>query len=367
MIRVGIDARLLNFPGVGRYIEYLLNGLRDPGITPVVYINPNQNIKIQYAEVQQVNYPPFSINEQFYFPYRLHQDKVDILHCPHFSIPIFTTKKLIVTIHDLAYLRYPPKGTGASKRRLYYRIMNQAAVWKSTFVITDSDFSRKEILYHLNANPHKIAVVPLAVSSNMKPKALEECQKFKGALNLPDRFILYVGTNKPWKNLITLLTAFKKCSKDIPNATLVIAGKKGKNEDNLNVIIQSLELDYQVIQLGELDENDLPLLYSSADIVTCPSSYEGFGLTPLEAMACGTPVISSTAASLPEVVGDAAIKVDPFDVDQWGEAIVRLWNSTSLRSQQKQAGLAQAKKFSLEEMTKQTVNLYKKTFEGNIT
>jgi len=198
------------------------------------------------------------------------------------------------------------------------------------------------------------------VEPHMRPQPAGICRAIRERYQLPDAFALYIGTNKPWKNLKTLLRVFAQVSQVRPECVLVVAGKHGRNEEDPSKLIWEAGLGDKVVQIGEVEELDLPALYSAARMIVCPSLYEGFGLTVLEAMACGTPVISSNAASLPEVVNGAAVLLDPFDEQAWANAIIRLWNEASLRVSLREAGLARAKQFTVERMAYETISVYKR-------
>lgn len=359
MIRVGIDARLIHLPGVGRYIKCLLGGLDkfvDKSIEIIAYIPSEIGANFQNIRICRLNIPTYSLLEQIYWPFLIRKDNLTCLHVPHYTFPIFARIPVIVTLHDAVYYHYKPKSILAF---VYYRFMHRIAAYQSKYVITVSEFSKRELTTYLGIDPGKIVIIPNAIDPSFRRQPYETIAAIKDRYCLPESFVLYVGTNKPWKNLQTLLRAFARVVQEKGGCVLVIAGKRGRYEEDLQGIIQKLCLQENVILLGEIPEKDLPALYSAARLVVCPSFYEGFGLVPLEAMACGTPVIASNAASLPEVVNGATILIDPLDVEGWKEAIIRVWDDAALREELRYAGLQWSGKFTVERMAQQTMSIYR--------
>jgi glycosyltransferase involved in cell wall biosynthesis len=368
VIRLGFDARLSYLPGVGRYIQCLLSGLvafRDE-LEVIVYIMPESPIVDHGWPVHTVPVSPYTVAEQVYLPYRVAQDRVDIFHTPHYPAPLATPSRLVVTIHDLVYFRFPPLGASGTRdhaeqalRRIYYVAMNHLASLRADAIITVSEFTRTEVKRYLLASTRKVSVVPNAANIHMQRQPEEARRRFMQRQSLDTPYILYVGTNKPWKNLQLLLAAFAEASSSLSNWQLVVAGKQGRNEERVHALIERHNESGRVIALGEVAETDMPALYSAAEVVVCPSLYEGFGLSALEAMACGVPVLASTAASLPEVVGDAALSADPHDQDAWTAAMIDLHQDPELRHRLAQAGLERARTFSVQRMAQTTMAIYR--------
>lgn len=370
MIRVGIDARLIDLPGIGRYIRCLLKGLDNFGgkeIEVLAYLPSNAssaNLYLQNLQIRRIGVPPYSLVEQIYWPWRIHRDGLQVFHAPHYVFPLFAPVPLIVTLHDVVYWRYRPKGIQRIPLRIYYHFMHRMAASRAKVIITDSEFSYQEITDYLKIEePTKVIVIPGAVDPDIKRPPDEIIHRVRDYYRLPESFILYVGTNKPWKNLETLLEVLVRLREIRPDCLLVIAGKRGRNEENLQTMVQKMGLENSVLLLGEVPETDLPALYSAARMVVCPSMYEGFGLVPLEAMACGTPVIASNAASLPEVVDQAAILVNPRDVMGWVEAIIRLWDDSVLSQKLSNMALNWVKNFTVEHMAQRIITVYRGVLE----
>ena len=229
----------------------------------------------------------------------------------------------VLTIHDLAiYIRpqWFPSGQPLSTRLVVPRSIERA-----TRLIADSRNTAADIAELFDRRPEEITVVHLGVSADFHPLPVDELEPVRRRLELPERFILFVGSIEPRKNLPTLLDAWAAVP-DRPD--LVIAGAWGWKYEPIREHIDRLGSGIQM--LGPVDPGDLPALYNLAIALAHPALYEGFGLTPLESMACGTPVVSSNAASLPEVVGDAALLVDPADVEGWTAALDRALHDLSL-------------------------------------
>jgi glycosyltransferase involved in cell wall biosynthesis len=360
MIRVGVDARLAYMPGVGRYIRCLLQGLSNPrsGVEPIVYVASDTALPLPDLQTRSIPVAPFSIAEQAYWPMRIARDRLDLFHSPHYLAPLFSPRPLVLTIHDLAYHHFPPEGLGFLPLLLYYRVMNRVATARARAIIAVSSFTRGEVGSRLRVDLRKVRVVPNALEPKMKPQPSDACESVRTKYRLPADFVLYLGTYKPWKNLPTLLNAFREVSRHRPECALVLCGKKARNEDDLTQHLRDLAQEGRVVSIGEVAERDLPALYAAARLFVLPSLHEGFGLPVLEAMGCGTPVITSSAGALPEVVGDAAVIVDPLDVQGWSEAIMRLWDEPGVRASLTEAGIARAKEFSIENMARDTIRTY---------
>jgi len=224
---------------------------------------------------------------------------------------------------------------------------------------------KADVERHLRLPPERVRVVPLAAAPSFRP--LEDATKMaavRAKYDLPERFILNVGALEPGKNQATLVRAFRRLRRGGVEQALVIAGPPAWRYERLLRLVDRLGLTDEVRFLGYVPAEDLVALYNLADLFAFPSLYEGFGLPPLEAMACGTPMVCSNAASLPEVVGDAAITVDPYDVEGLAQAMHRVLTDASLREELRAKGLAQAKQFTWERTARETVAVYRQVLEA---
>jgi glycosyltransferase involved in cell wall biosynthesis len=288
----------------------------------------------------------------------LRRNKIDLFHSPHFMMPLVRPCPCVVTIHDVIYLACKedlPSHVG----RLYYRTMMSASVRMADRVITDSEFSKQEIVSHLHADPSKIEVIYPGVAGQFQPivdrsRLQAVCSKYR----ISGRFILYTGIYKPRKNHSGLLHAFQKFLAKSGEGLLVIAGPMNEGEGELKELAEKLGIEKRVVFAGFVDDLDLQALYSAAHVYACPSLYEGFGFTVLEAMACGVPVVCSTAASLPEVCGPAALYADPRNPEEFAQALRRAFVDPEVRRLLIESGRKNCQRFRWENAAQQTIAVY---------
>lgn len=362
-LRVVVDARLIQWPGIGRYIGILLRGLAtraDLKVTAIVA--PRQEgVMPPGVTAVPVKAAPFTIAEQVQLRAAVAANPADVFHSPHFNVPLFLDLPLVATVHDAAPFRFPPEGIRGLPRRLYASLFYAAVGWRAAAVLTDSDFSRREIAALSAISKGRITTIHLAMDPafiGMADAAL--AAKPKRADSAAGPYVLYVGTNKPWKNLEVAVRGADAAAAAVPGLRLLIAGKQAANQEPLESLIAHVSPRLPVEIAGTVTDEQLTRLYRDALAVLCPSLYEGFGLTGLEAMACGAPVIYSGAASLPEVLGDAALLADPHQPAQWSDAIQRLMFNDQLRAECSSAGLSRARSFSVSRMIDETVAVYLK-------
>jgi len=275
--------------------------------------------------------------EQVELPLLLKRLKPDLYHSPSFSVPIGYCGPLALTIHDANHLVFPEHY--GRLHGYYYRHVVRPGALRARLVLTVSYFAQREIERRLRIPQGRVRVVYNGVDARFRPFPEAEVEAFRRERGLPDRFVLYVGNTKPHKNLGLLLDAFARLGGDL---SLVICAGPRANE-----LLRRSGLPRSRVQVLEsLSDAELPLLYAAARVFAFPSLYEGFGLPPLEAMACGTPTVVSRAASLPEVVGDAAALVEPGDAQDLADAIARVDSDEEYAKGLRQAGFARAKRFS---------------------
>jgi glycosyltransferase involved in cell wall biosynthesis len=262
-----------------------------------------------------------------------------------------------VTVHDLSFERFPHMFK--LPNRLYLSAATRAAVRRSRRVIAVSESTKRELVEVMGVAPEKVTAIPNGVEPLFRPASAEEVAAFKRDKALPARFLLHLGTLEPRKNLPMLVRAYGRLrrERDVPHA-LVLAGAKGWHYDAVFAEIQSLDLGSHVFLPGYVPFEEQPLWYSAADVFVYPALYEGFGMPPLEAMACGTPVITSDTSSLPEAVGDAGLQVDPHDEAALAEAMWRAIDDAALRDRMRAAGLARARQFDWVDIARRTVEVY---------
>lgn len=296
--------------------------------------------------------------EHVLLPLACRREKIDLLHCPKSAIPFFSPCPVVVTLHDLIPIKHPE--TEKFVARVYWRLQIPIAAKRSDFIITDSEHARKEIIDDFNVAPELVKAIMLgfnpAMSVACTPEAAEMVrQKYR----LPERYILYVGTIQPRKNIPTLLEAFNILKRDngIPHR-LVIVGRKGWLYDELFARISELGRGDDVIFTGFVPDEELPAIYAGADMFAYLSFFEGFGLPPLEAMACGVPVVVSNTSSLPEVVGDAGIAVEPGDVAAVAAAILKILTNIEFATELRERGLRRSAAFSWDRCARETLHVY---------
>ncbi len=293
--------------------------------------------------------------EQFLAPLLLRRSGADLFHGVHSVVPLTCPVPSVVTVHDLAFIRFP--GTFRAYNRLYLDLATRLSVRRAARILVVSEHTRREVIGLLGVDPEQVVVTPNAVRAHFRPPDPAVLEAFRARRGLPERFVLYVGTLEPRKNLTTLLEAYARVAQRLA-APLLVGGGKGWLYDAVFQRLEALGLREQVRFVGYLEEEELPLWYAAATVFVFPSIYEGFGMPPLEAMACGTPVVASNTSSLPEVVGDAGLTVSPYDPEALAEAIIRVLDDAELRQELRERGLRQARAFSWRMTAERTLAAY---------
>lgn len=283
---------------------------------------------------------------------------LDLYHAADFALPpTLPCARTVLTLYDLAFERYPEDTMPGMLNHLR-RVVPRSAR-RADHVIAISEATRQDVIALYGLLPEKVTAIPLGVSPGFQPVSPKETRSksVRDRYGLPDRpLVLTVGTMQPRKNHLRLVQAFAQVKTD---AVLVIAGGQGWAYETVRDEVTRLRLAARVVFTGFVDDNDLPGLYSAADVFVYPALYEGFGLPVLEAMACGAPVITSNVSSLPEAAGDAAVLVDPLDVDGIAAAMDRLFEDGSLRASLRQKGIARAGQFTWERAAEKTWGVYR--------
>lgn len=289
---------------------------------------------------------------------------VDLFHSPDFTLPPLRRGKAIVTVHDLSFLRYP-QGAEPNLRAYLERVVPRA-VARADLVLADSQNTRDDLIELLGVEPDNIEVVYPGVEARFRPVEDQDLlARIRARYGLDARFILSVGTLEPRKNVARLIEAYALLRDQGPRTKdqglrLVIAGGKGWLYEGIFDKVEELGLGDEVRFLGFVPDEDLPALYNLADLFVFPSLYEGFGLPPLEAMACGVPVVTSNVSSLPEVMGEAGLMVPPEDVEGLAEAMARALEDRTWREEAVQRGLARARTFTWRAAAERLIKLYKR-------
>lgn len=364
-MRIGIDARLVYYSqaGIGQYILHLVNGLAKIDAENEYVLL--QSRKDETTILERPNFRRVSLwtpshhrLERYSLNVELMRLGLDVLHSPDFIPPYRPSCKSVITVHDLAFLLYPHFLTKESAR--YYGHIDEAVRW-TDHIIAVSHSTKRDTIQHLGVPEDKIAVVHEAASPIFRPVDRDEArEQVRDRHGIDAPFILFVSTIEPRKNVPTLMRAvwqLVECYKD--DVHLVLAGGKGWLYEDAFAVVDELDMDDRVHFVGRVTSEDLLYLYNAAELLAHPAFYEGFGLPPLEAMACGLPVIVSNVASLPEVVGDAGLLIDPHDVDELTVAMWRVLNDGDLRQEMTEKGERQAARFSWERAARETLEIYR--------
>ncbi|MCX7682258.1 MAG: glycosyltransferase family 4 protein, partial [Anaerolineae bacterium] len=293
--------------------------------------------------------------EQLAQPFVLRAIGADLVHGPVFVGPLLAPCPTVITVHDLSFLRFPELFRPAN--RLYLALMTRLSARRAHRLIAVSAFTAAETTRLLGIPSERISVIYHGVDPAFRPLPPDEVAEFRHRMGLPPRFVLFVGTLEPRKNLVRLVEAFARIRDN--QVRLVLVGGQGWLCAELFASVEALGLTERVIFAGYVDNETLPLWYNAATVLAYPSLYEGFGLPVLEAQACGTPVLASNTSSLPEAAGDAAIMVPPDDVEALATALDQLLSSEGLRQEMRERGLRHAAQFSWQRTARETAQVYR--------
>jgi glycosyltransferase involved in cell wall biosynthesis len=364
-MRVAIDTRKVHDFGIGTYIRNLLRQLaridrdteyvllcREPDMGIAAQLGPN------FRSVREPS-PNYSLREQIHVPWILRRERPDVYHAPHYVLPPAIRCRSVVTIHDCIHLMFPQYLPNRAAYA-YARASMWAAARRSDRILTVSEASKRDILHLFNVKPEKIVVVYNAIDEHFSAIPSDEhVARIRERYQLDHQFVLYVGNIKPHKNLVRLIEAFSQLRRTHDDLKLLIIGDEISKLPALRRAVHRHKLHKHVRFLGYLKGDTLTILYRLASVFVFPSLYEGFGLPPLEAMASGTPVVTSNVSSLPEVTGDAAVLVDPYDVESIEDGIRRVLDDPRLAEELRMKGLRRAREFSWESSVEKTLRVYR--------
>jgi glycosyltransferase involved in cell wall biosynthesis len=291
-------------------------------------------------------------------PRYLKRAGLDLFHGTNYEIPLWRRRHTVVTVHDLSSLLHPQLHRKPLARRMRLRL--PLAVKMARAVITPTEAVKQELCSYLNVKPKKVTAIHEAPRASFRPMSPDESLGTRTRLGVEDDFLLFVGTLEPRKNLLTLLKAFSEILRDNRFRTqLIVAGGEGWLMEETFAFVRAAGIADRVKLIGYVNDEELRALYSSCRAFIYPSLYEGFGLPPLEAMACGAPVIASRITALAETIGDAGMLVDPLDVQSLGAAITDVCENERQRGKMIAAGPAHAAKFSWEKAAQSTYEIYR--------
>jgi len=379
-IAIDIQTTLGKPTGFGFYVSNLVEALKKKADSSTKL--PPSSVKADYGraggmtrggDLELVLVKPDTENDfstpqrffwdQFTYPKKARNERVDLLHQPCFSAPLSFKNPIVVTIHDIISILFPETIPFAS--RMFYSKWMPFSYRKAKKIITISNSTKRDIIRVLGIAEDKITVIPLGYDKKIEKKLdKSEIENVRKNNKLPENYLLHIGTLEPRKNLDFLIEVFSEViKKDKSDLHLVITGKKGWYYEGLFEKVKQLSLEEKVIFTGYVDEQDKAAIYQGAKVFTFPSIYEGFGLPPLEAMAAGVPVISSDTSSMPEVVGKAGILLSPHDKSGWVKAIREVSGSEKLRKEMIAKNLEQVKHFSWDKTAEKTIEVYREAIK----
>ncbi len=371
-MRIAIDARKLHDFGIGTYIRNILSGLArlDRETEYIVLCRPSDvelvsELGVNFRPVPETA-RPYSIAEQISIPISLVRERVHLLHEPHYVLPPAVRCRAVVTIHDCIHLRFP-QYLPNQFAHAYARSSLWVATHRASRVLTVSEASRRDILKYFNVPASKVDVIYNGMDERLEEAPTdEEMQNVRERYQLNDPFVLYAGNIKPHKNLERLIEAFHALRRDgLEHVKLLIIGDEISKYATLRRAVHRHKLHKHVRFLGFVSDKTLACLYRLAGVFVFPSLYEGFGLPPLEAMASGTPVITSNVSSLPEVVGDAALLIDPYDAGAIAAAMRRVLTEPALAADMRARGLERVTHFSWDRSVRRIRQIYDEVLAGD--
>lgn len=375
-MRIAIDARGINWykgTGIGTYTNYVLSYVLDQDKENYYHIywsgEAYQEFEKENSKILMASKRHHRFFEQSYFPQNVKEEKIDIFHMPQNGIGLSDNIgcKKIVTVHDL--IPYVMPETVGKGYLLKFLAEMPKVLELCDGILTVSEWSKKDILKFFPIDENKVYVTPLAADAKYRPLDKSQCRKLLAdAYNINGPFILYLGGFSARKNVKALISAFSKIYNELEKGySLVIVGAARDQGQLLSEYSCNLELASKIVFTGFVPEEHLPVLYNACEAFVYPSLYEGFGLPPLEAMSCGAPVITSNLTSIPEVVKEAGLLINPYDEDELAASMLKLLTSEVLKKYYSEKGLKRASEFSWRKTAAKTLEAYKKVYETENT
>jgi glycosyltransferase involved in cell wall biosynthesis len=365
--RIGLDARKLTHFGIGSYVRNLLEAVgRNPESAAYrfrVYVPSADREAVpplpEHFEIVAEESPGYSLSELTRFAWRLMRDRLDLFHATHYVVPPLYRTRAVVTIHDIIHVLYPQFLPNRAAL-LYARVMIGRALRRADRIITVSFNSKRDLVDYFGISPARIDVVYNGVAKRFREDVTsEEKERVATKYGLPRPYLLFLGGEKPHKNVRNVLRAFAQASREsaLPHA-LVLAGPMPANKSRVEALIQGLDLSTRVFRPGIVPEEDLPGLFGGSEALLYPTLYEGFGLPVVEAMACGVPVLTSSTSALQEIAGGYALLVDPMDVSAIAKGIAEIATNAQRRAELVALGRRRAADFSWDRAAAQTLKVY---------
>jgi len=376
-MRIGIDARFLGpkQKGLGRYVQKLVeNVVGSDDFEFVIFLrkkNFNEfNSTAKNVKKVLADWRWYTLAEQVFMPSLISKEKVDLMHFPHFNVPIFCPSKFVVTIHDLVLKKFPTKRATTLNPIIYkikelgYKLVLNSAIKKSEKIIVPSNFTKQEILEHFKINPLKIEVIYEGIPS-VEPLVEEGAdKKFLERYGINGKYILYVGNAYPHKNLDGLIAAYSKILKEYRlDFQLVLVGEIDyfyeKLQEAISKKFNNLLTKKRIIFSNFVSEEELFIFYKNASLYISPAFFEGFGLPALEAMSYGIPVVSSGEGAQPEILGDAVLYFNPDNVGDMAEKMSILLKNENIKGKLIKEGFNMIKRYDWKKMAEETIKIYK--------
>jgi glycosyltransferase involved in cell wall biosynthesis len=370
-MRIGIDATALppQPVGAGNYIIQLVRALAGLNCEDDFVVIAQ---KMGARQIGVAERPGFKVSivpdrnpaarlvwEQLVLPLMVRQLEISVFHSLHYTRPLWLPCKSVVTLHDMTFYLFPELHTRS--KRFFFPLAIRASARLADALIADSESTRLDAIRLVNILPDKIHTALLGVDPSFRPIRDEgRLKDIQEKFNLPKRFILYVGLVEPRKNLPGLIQAYRELVDQGTNHHLVVVGRIGWMSEGIFEMVEKLGLSERIRFTGYIPQEDLPWVYNLSDLFVYPTRYEGFGLPALEAMACGVPVITTNVSSMPEIIGDTGVLVEPHNATALADAITRTISNSQLMAELAVKGLERAKQFTWERTACETLRVYRK-------
>jgi glycosyltransferase involved in cell wall biosynthesis len=369
MSKIGIDARMYGkqVSGIGTYIKniteqiFVLDKKNDYYIFLLEPIFSQYQVPNDKIHKIKVTSPWYSYAEQTKFLNKINQYKLDLMHFPHFNAPIFYNRKRIHTIHDITPEFFSGHKQKSWWRKLAYNLTIKTSLKKSTKIITISNNTKKDLIDYFQVPANKINVTYLGIEKQFKLiENYDKIKELKDKYGITKPYLFFISAWRNHKNFEGLIKAFEllKTEKKL-DYQLVLGGVADPYYPQINKTIDQSKFKNEIITPGFITDKELPLFYNAAELFVLPSFYEGFGIIGLEAMACGTPVVSSKSTCLPEIMGNAAIYFQPENTKEMAEKIYQVLSDKNLQKQLITRGFEQIKKYSWQKCAQETLTIYK--------
>ena len=372
-LHAGLNAHLLSFSrtyraaGISRYIRNLIAHLaRSEDVEKLTVFAGDRRAVAELGESERLRWsfsrwPTERASqriawEHLALPLAAARAGVEVLHSPAHVAPLTWRGRSVLTVHDLSFLLLPRIFGRANQ--LYLSALTRLSARRADAIIAVSENTRQDVIRLLGVSPQRVRVVHNGVEEVFRPLPPEQVEAFRRQRGLGEHVILFIGTLEPRKNIGRLVEAYARLRQAGLPHQLVIGGARGWLFEEVFALVRRLGLEQHVSFPGFIPLEEEPLWYNAAEVFAYPSLYEGFGLPPLEAMACGVPVVSSKASSLPEVLGEAGVLVDPYNVDDLAAALERVLTDESLRGELSRRGLARAQQFGWAQAARLTAEVY---------